>query len=343
MSDEEFATRGDRYWKRVFRGGKRVEDEIAEGISISMLDSAGSWKERVINVVGNHDIGYAGDVDGEHMERFERVFGKANFETRFRMSSTSKEGEEPPELRIVNLNSLNLDVPVLDDRLQAQTYDFINRIIGTSRPVEDSTTLTILLTHLPLHKEEGVCVDGPMIKYYEGMRNNGVKEQNHLSYDSTRSILESIFGMSGDIGGPGGGMGRNGIILTGHDHEGCDVWHHLPSTGEDGNQRRWSAKRWNETTAESRADGPGIREVTVRSMMGDFGGNAGLLSAWFDEEQKVWEVEYDSCALGKQHWWWAVHVVDVVVLGLWTLLGSVWVWRKRRRRSEDGASKQKVH
>jgi hypothetical protein len=61
--------------------------------------------------------------------------------------------------------------------------------------------------------------------------------------------------------------------------------------------------------------------VTVRSMMGDYGGNAGLLSAWFDVDHGVWKFEYDTCALGKQHIWWAIHIVDIVAVILGILSG----------------------
>ena len=52
--------------------------------------------------------------------------------------------------------------------------------------------------------------------------------------------------------------------------------------------------------------------------MGDFGGNAGLLSAWFDFEAGRWKYEIQMCKLGVQHIWWAVHILDVVtaVVGL---------------------------
>ena len=342
VSDDEFARRGDRYWDRVFSGAHRVEDEIATGASVPILEGgAVEWKRRIINIVGNHDIGYGGDVDAHHMDRFERVFGKANYETRFWLQAKTTD-MDPPELRIINLNTLNLDVPVLEGALLGDTYNFINTVIETSRPVEDTTTATILLTHLPLHKEDGVCVDGPMIKYYENERNGGVKEQNHLSYDSSKMILRSIYGKSADVEAPARGLGRNGIILTGHDHEGCDVWHHM-SPASEGKERQWTAQRWAGTTIKARNGTlPGIREVTVRSMMGDFGGNAGLLSAWFDEAEQRWEIEYSSCMLGKQHWWWAVHVIDLLTLVSWASVTMLGVW-KRLRRDSDATTKEKVH
>jgi hypothetical protein len=48
--------------------------------------------------------------------------------------------------------------------------------------------------------------------------------------------------------------------------------------------------------------------------MGEFGGNAGLLSAWYDFEKGNWEYEFQTCRLGVQHVWWAVHIVDLIAL-----------------------------
>ena len=57
-------------------------------------------------------------------------------------------------------------------------------------------------------------------------------------------------------------------------------------------------------------------------MMGDFGGNAGLLSLWFDHEAWEWRFEYAECPLGTQHLWWFVHIVDFIVL-LWVVAYAV--------------------
>lgn len=320
VTDDEFERRGTRYWKRVFNGGSRVEDEIADEVRTEIVGHDERWDSRIINVAGNHDIGYAGDITSERLRRFERVFGKVNWETRFSLPFTVEPGREVPELRLVILNSLNLDPPALDSGIQADTYKFMNDIISSSRPVEDKGSSTILLTHLPLYKEAGVCVDGPYFTYYEEQYGAGVKEQNHLSYDASMNILEGIYGMSGNREAPGSGFGRNGIILTGHDHEGCDVYHHLPEN-EDFASRTWAAESWNTTSSSHHGTIPGIREVTVRSMMGDFGGNAGLLSAWFDPNGKEWKFQYTTCALGSQHIWWAVHVLDIVAIVYLIIVG----------------------
>ena len=319
VSDEEFDRRGTRYWKRVLQKGNRIEDERTEGIHIEPLPQDGSWARKVINVAGNHDIGYAGDLSREKMQRYERMFGRANWETRFSLPLEPLE-QDQPELKLVVLNSLNLDGPVLDAQLQTDTYDFVNEVIRYSRPVEDRTTATILLTHLPLHKEAGVCIDGPFIDYYGEEHGGGIREQNHLSDASSKGILEGIYGMSGKPDAPGKGRGRNGIILTGHDHEGCDVYHHL-SDAKEAESRTWIAEKWNSSTTTQHNPTPGIREITVRSMMGDFGGNAGLLSAWFDLDKREWQFEYATCALGQQHFWWAVHVLDIVTVVLLNYVG----------------------
>ncbi|KAL8708371.1 MAG: hypothetical protein Q9220_006752 [cf. Caloplaca sp. 1 TL-2023] len=319
VDDEEFERRGRRYWERVFKDGEKVEDEVAAGIRIGVLGQDDSWKRRMINVAGNHDIGYAGDMTVERVQRFESVFGKTNWETRFIIS---REGADidvqaAPELRIVVLNSLNLDTPAVDQELQGATYKYINDIISTSRPVEDQTSATILLTHLPLHKEPGICVDSPYFDFYQQEDGGGLKEQNHLSYNAGKGILEGIYGMSGDPQAPHQGLGRNGIILTGHDHAGCDTYHHLPPDSHP-EARKWAAARWQSRDSINTTI-PGIREITVRSMMGEFGGNAGLLSAWFDDQAQRWRFEYSTCMLGVQHIWWFVHILDGVTLGLVSL------------------------
>ncbi|MCJ1483722.1 hypothetical protein MMC06_003890, partial [Schaereria dolodes] len=347
IEDEEFARRGWRYWQRVFRHGQKVDDEVTSQASTELLEEQ-SWKRRVINIAGNHDVGYAGDMSLERVERFNKVFGRANWEIKFRLPTrevadntcTLAEDVGVPELRIVVLNSLNLDTPALSPELQTSTYNFINDVIGRSRPVEDRYTGTILLTHLPLHKESGICVDGPHFDFHTGDYGNGVKEQNHISYEAGKGILEGIFGMSGNLGAPGGGLGRHGIILTGHDHEGCDVYHHLPSDA-DKNARRWQAARWEDSYEIVNDSIPSIREITVRSMMGDFGGNAGLLSGWFDYDLGEWQFAYSSCAVGVQHIWWAIHILDIATAGLLLFIVSVSVLNSGSKLNADPRSKHK--
>ncbi|KAI0158289.1 hypothetical protein GGR57DRAFT_459873 [Xylariaceae sp. FL1272] len=339
IEDAEFQKRSWRFWNRSFKGGERIPDDIAaypaddynvSGILGRNDSEAGLWTRRIINVVGNHDIGYAGDLTTERLERFERAFGKSAYELRFELpidnpvsnATMFDPGMNPssdrllPEVRIVNLNNMNLDTPALEQKLQDDTYSFINAVIHTSTAVEFKGHFTIVLTHMPLYKPEGICVDAPFFAFHED--GGGVKEQNQLSYDASRGMLEGIYGLNGDKAAAAGGRGRPGIIINGHDHEGCDIYHYINQTRE-GEDRKWEVTRWENATKDhlpGQAMLPGMREITVRSMMADFGGNAGLLSLWFDEETWEWKYEFANCALGRQYYWWFVHVFDLVLVVL---------------------------
>ncbi|OAX81937.1 hypothetical protein ACJ72_03718 [Emergomyces africanus] len=399
VTDGEFEWRAWRYWNRVFGSGVRVDDEItvtgSEGVHGTdvkvvedLLDmqgddstsSAGSWENRIINIVGNHDVGYAGDITDARMDRFHKAFGRANWDIRFQYhavsqdnTTTSTEGTQSvttnavpttstqamgegspssvPSIHLIVLNSLVLDTPALYPSIQKHTYDFINDVIQRrSRPVEDRSTFTLLLTHLPLHKQAGVCSDGPHFSFYDKdddrvpedqeprFKAGGLREQNHLSqHASHNGILQGLFGMSGDQDAPAGGMGRNGLVLTGHDHVGCDVmhfvnrstippedpeWHMLPRWS-------WAAKRYPSNNYSpprppSPDDTPRIREVTLRSMMGEYGGNAGFLSLWFDSDPSVreWRYEISTCRFGVQHIWWAINILG--------MLRPFWWWFRGR-------------
>lgn len=364
VNDAEFEARGRRFWNRVFRGANRVPDDIAL-FPADEYELAGylgpippgtpnatredrrvqeAWANRIINVAGNHDIGYAGDLTKARLERFERVFGKANYELRFEISladkatiatlhdpETNPESDRlPPELRIVVVNNMNLDTPALDSELQDATYNFVNEVIRTASAVEFQGHFTVVLAHVPLHKPAGICTDEPYFSFHDDSV-GGVKEQNFLSEATSLGFLEGIFGLSGDTMAPGNGRGRRGVLLNGHDHNGCDTFHFVnQSEGANSTpeQRPWRVKTWEEATREGAVGAPGIqglREITVRSMMGESGGNAGLLSVWFDQNEWEFKFAYAECRLGKQHLWWAVHVVDLVSLVGMAVYSLLWL------------------
>ncbi|TVY13923.1 Acetamidase [Lachnellula arida] len=345
IENDEFERRGWRFWNRVFKGGERIFDEVTSTPSEDFQDTRilgeypAAWKQIVLNVPGNHDIGYAGDISPERVERFDRVFGKPNYELRFHLpvNGTSVEGnstrngeDEPvpeeekpvPELRIIIFNDMNLDTPASSTEMQDQSYGFLNDVITSSHDVNRSALFTIVLTHIPMHKQAGICVDGPLFDFYDGYFDNGVKEQNHLSQSASKGFLEGVFGMSGDPKAPGSGFGRNGVILTGHDHEGCDTYHYINQS--DPPEREWRAMKWKDAVdlgVEEQPGVPGLREITVRSMMGDFTGNAGLMSLWFDEEEWDWKFKFVNCEMGTQHIWWIVHILDLITLGVGLVYG----------------------
>ncbi|KAI6784594.1 uncharacterized protein J7T54_006639 [Emericellopsis cladophorae] len=342
IDNAEFERRGRRFWNRTFSGAERVPDEVAlfpqreydvSGVLSNSVES-GVWTRRILNVVGNHDVGYAGDLTEERMERFERVFGKANYELRFELPVTDPELNKTivddetnpeslrlrPEIRIVLLNDMNLDTPAKSSVLQDATYSYVNAIIGNSHAVEFQGGFTIILTHIPTYKPKGICVDAPYFDFYPSSEGGGVREQYLLSPDASKGFFEGILGVSGNTNADGKGLGRPGVILNGHDHAGCDTYHFINQTnGTTQADRSWEHITWEDAQAQeipAMPGHPGRREITVRSMMGGFGGNAGLLSLWFDWEAWEWRFEYADCALGTQHFWWFTHIVDVIVIAL---------------------------
>jgi hypothetical protein len=382
VDDGEFENRAWRYWDRVFRGGERIDDDIIVTGRISHDEETGgthdnneeletlqrynsSWANKIINIAGNHDIGYAGDVSKQRLERFERAFGRANWDIRLAHPPLDDGEQEDdtktrPTLHIINLNDLTLDGPPFDPDIQSDSYTYVNGILThRSRPVEDQTSFTLLLTHVPLHKREGVCVDSPYFSFFEDddddadkrFRKDGLSEQNHLSeHVSANAILQGIFGMSGDThSAPANGKGRRGLILTGHDHEGCDVMHFVnrdhADADNDDKSYYWDAVRYPPPsgTTSSFYDNstPSIREVTLRSMMGQYDGNAALLALWFDADPAVneWQYEIQMCPAGVQHIWWAVHglaLACLIGLGLVTFLRVLEFAFWPRRGSENG-------
>lgn len=360
VSDTEFNRRTGRYWNKVFKGGVRVDDEITitggdaygngperiETLPAPSADMQTEWSRRIISLAGNHDVGYAGDITVKRIERFEREFGRHNWDVRFEYAIPStnasiEKTQQVASLHLIVLDSLLLDTPALSPSLQDQTYKFLNDLIShRSRPVEDRNSFTLLLTHIPLHKEAGVCKDAPHFAFFHAddvsppngeprFKKGGLREQNHISgHLSHVGILQGVFGMSGDPHAPAGGKGRKGLILTGHDHNGCDVVHFVnrtssgtekPPEGANAPSWSWSARRYQpdpEVNSSSSQSTPSIREVTLRSMMGEFGGNAGLLSLWFDSNPAVMEWKYDvvTCKMGVQHVWWTVHITAFIAL-----------------------------
>ncbi|KAK5165846.1 uncharacterized protein LTR77_008769 [Saxophila tyrrhenica] len=321
IGNEEFKRRSDRFWKKVFKGAERVPRAITDSSGrAEVLGQDESWKRRIIAVAGNHDIGYAGDLDDHRIERFEETYGNVNWDIRFRLDnvSTSPGTEksmpfgsqtltpQDPELHLVILNTMNLDSPAYNEALQQQSRDFAESTLF--HPSSNPNTATILLTHIPLHKPDGVCVDSEFFDWFPDDQGGGIKEQNFLLKGSSDYLLNGLTAH---------GSHQSAIVLNGHDHEGCDTYHFHPGQPGEG---PWEAKHFNAAEEERQNEVlTGIREITVRSMMG-------FLSGWWDKEEARWKFEYSSCPFGIQHIWWGVHIFDLVVIGMGLVGSGLAVW-----------------
>ena len=339
IDDAEFKSRSNRYWNRVFKGMRKIPSSVmaagdldestevfVKGKLDALDDSAVSqWREWLINIAGNHDVGYSGDLNEERVERFEKAFGKVNWEARFQLTSDITTSAvpsrgidtSPPKLRLVVLNSMNLDGPAWSHALQDDTHKFLGKQVNRAVRQRKEDAI-ILLTHIPLFKESGLCVDSPYYTYFPDYNGGGLMEQNHLTDGASENILDGLFPLGGHPSG-----NRHGVILNGHDHEGCDVYHYQlaedqePDLDPPSTIGNWTATKYKEARRNVFGkEAHGVREITVRSMMGSYDGNSGFLSAWFDEDLGHWRFDYNSCQLGVQHVWWAVHIFDLIYISI---------------------------
>lgn len=226
------------------------------------------------NVSGNHDIGYHGDFSDQRLSRYEEYYGALNFEERYESSAGHS-------WRLVGMNSLALDGPP-QDSAREETEKFLRGLQN-----DNFEGPTVLLSHLPLYKPSGICKDGPYMKFYEDGR---LEEQNHMSAESSHLVL-SIF--SSQYGG---------IILTGHDHEGCVSSYDADLKVQKGVE-----------------PGSFVVEATVRSVMGEFGGNAGIVTGVWNEQLGRLDFRYSLCRFQVQHIWWATQVMNCLAIGFFSL------------------------
>ena len=349
IGDGEFESRAERFWSRVFGTAERVPDNVtAKEHEVEVLGvNARDWRRRVIAVAGNHDVGYAGDLSEARIERFERAFGRVNWELTFRLPNATLDptntlagqkvpdfydGPGPqPELRLVVLNSMNLDEPAQSPALREQSLKFMQETLCNPDRRHSEHSATVLLTHIPLHKPTGICVDGPFFSYFS---NGGVREQNHLSEDLSKRLVECLQNT------------QSSIVLNGHDHEGCDSFHYRDTASSSilGNENPIIPKTIHyrdlpSLSAEQKAQS--VREITVRSMMGSYGGHAGFLSGWFNVEEGEWQFEYASCAFGVQHIWWICNVL-VYLLAALGVASAVGALVGAVREGRDGGEKVKT-
>ena len=49
-----------------------------------------------------------------------------------------------------------------------------------------------------------------------------------------------------------------------------------------------------------------------------------------------WVIEFSTCGLGTQHWWWAVHVIDLILVVAWVGAGVCLVWYGLVAKGEKG-------
>jgi hypothetical protein len=106
----------------------------------------------MVVIPGNHDVGYGANVNEEVMVRFEKEFGPAN------------EIFEEEGITFVVMNSQTLDASY-DKKIQQDSWDLVDRASEYVRLRNRTNDPVVLITHIPLHKESGHCVDEPFTSY----------------------------------------------------------------------------------------------------------------------------------------------------------------------------------
>lgn len=243
-----------------------------------------------INITGNHDIGY-GDTTYQHMCRWRRLFGKDNYWIEY-----DKNTDHP--WRIVVLNSLALDGPILQPEFQLYDWQFVDTV--AKHPFNGTT---ILMTHIPMYKRSGLCSDGPYVDFFNktncppdaNCKVGLLKSENHLSFNTSQRVLNAVFKNGG------------GAIVTGHDHVGCVNYYSYNETSNI-----WVASK-NITSPKY------VRELTVRSIMGEFDGMTGIITGHFDKDSRSWEFDYSTCPFTIQHVWWGAKLSIALAILLHTI------------------------
>ncbi|KAF9361987.1 hypothetical protein BGX26_008159 [Mortierella sp. AD094] len=272
----------------------------------------------LINITGNHDIGYGYDVSQARLDRWEQVFGKSNFIDSVVIPDSVPLKDPQPfghsrRLHFVVLNTMLLDGPSSDENLRGQTWQFLQK--AAELKAENPEDKIVILTHIPFHKEQGICVDAPDIHVHW---DNTIIEQTMLTPNSTAWILDNI---------------KPDFVLNGHDHYGCDVVH-VRSRDEETGEFSWKARSTSELLSGlvakaqeheqiDRQETISIREVTQRSMMAEFGGYAGLFEARISEtnSDRI-EFHYSACGFYNDVQVWIVIVTVTIVVSVWVLVVS---------------------
>ena len=165
-----------------------------KSLSSSSRSNSETYKTRLVYLVGNHDVGYGGEMQVDRMREWEAQFGSSNRLLRSRTGHW-----------MAVLNSQTLDSP-REESMREATLEHIRAM--QEQVARAGGGPLVLAKHIPLHKEAGFCADAPLVQ----TRRLGtlVTKQNFMTPNSTQLLLEAL---------------RPVLVFNGHDHEGCHYVH----------------------------------------------------------------------------------------------------------------------
>ncbi|KAF9438238.1 hypothetical protein BGZ76_009069 [Entomortierella beljakovae] len=322
IDDAEFNVRLARYQSIFYDPAK---------VSSSSISSSDNHDIPIlINITGNHDIGYGYDISQDRLTRWELVFGKSNFISTLTIPTHNSELlDQPRKLHFVVINTMLLDGPSSDENLRGQTWQFLHDVATIK--AESPQDVIVILTHIPLHKAQGICVDSPDVHVHS---DNTIIEQTMLTPNATTWILNNL---------------KPEFILNGHDHFGCDVVH-VQSQVEETGQHSWVAQSTsNFDTENSTSDGQiYVREVTQRSMMAEYRGYSGLFEVRIPNSasDKI-HFNYTACAFYNDVQVWIVIITDIIVISICVIISLYKIFssvinQKTKRMGQSQSPEKKL-
>lgn len=288
LSDEEFSRRVGRF--------RRISSLLERRVGPSSLHI----------LAGNHDIGYARELELSNVDRWEAAFGPidAEFEAAGHvfyivngLSLDSESAMDAPGQPIRNRTLARLHANInarkefyFNDAKDGQSNDHQQKQREEDHHQNDpsneprASKPAVLLTHIPLHKAGHNCSGDRAETDLDWA--GRVSSQTMLSPETSSLLLDGF---------------RPVFVFSGHDHEGCQHHH---------NNRTF--------------------EVTVRSMLGDYGGHFEVLDIIKGEGGFSYKIT--PCPYLPMKLFVGFIVADAVLAFLAFL---VWLWGRCTRPSKQ--------
>ena len=166
-------------------------------------------KKWMINLPGNHDIGWADGVKIPSRKRFKKYFGNPN------------SVKVINNVEFISLDTISLSA--MEESIYGPAREFFDTNFGTSIV---KTKPRVLFTHVPLYRDPNELTCGPLRESSVFHTSKGYQYQLVLSPELSSDILNRI---------------KPDLIFSGDDHDYCDVNHPSPS-GENETFREITVK-----------------------------------------------------------------------------------------------------
>ncbi|RKP14302.1 Metallo-dependent phosphatase-like protein, partial [Piptocephalis cylindrospora] len=237
-----------------------------------VLDSGNGDSEEIerIWVGGNHDYGFGNGVDTGKRLRWERAFGPTN--------SVHTYGKET---RIVVLDTVSLSASRSEISQGSDAFLEAFTSAWSSSPPSIPTARPILVSHVPLYRKPGTgCGTSSRTRGGEILMGRGYQYQDLVSSNISQHILSTV---------------RPTLILSGDDHDQCEVHHPIPKLPSG------------DTAPSAQEEALEYTVGTFSFMQGNLVPSAGLLSLFESSDGSTQSFGYSVCYLPDQLWTYVMY------------------------------------